>query len=292
MLKKTAKTEQLPTTLHDTKVCNLEKRNYHQLSLLWLLTCACVRAFFSRIFFPRVIVLAMEEVKTWKVLDLQKSAGFIQLNRSCIIGNHLGAVEAMTCGYVPQPRNTKKSLGRVSPSSWKTRPWVLIRQTFWLDKIKLYIKLLNQAVFFLQNDVQSHVSSRCRVKKMDFPSTQTSLHLPISYLWSTYRSRIGEIHLFSPFYLTNRPALWLLFMLRSQNFPLLKVSSPVCCRATWRNTACTSGRSLSTCSTERRISSRAKPRRRKPSAMPAGRWHGVTDQWSLQSKKRHLIKSI
>ena len=130
-----------------------------------------------------------------------------------------------------------------------------------------------------------------------FPSPQTSLHLPVSYLWSIYPLRIGKIHFFfgplgkPPLFLDLHMSLWLLFIFHSQNFTLLTVSSSICCRATWRNTACTSGRSLSTCSTERRISSRAKPRRRNPSAMPAwGGWHGVTDQWSLQPNKRKLIK--
>lgn len=108
-----------------------------------------------------------------------------------------------------------------------------------------------------------------------FPSPQTSLHLPISYIWSIDPLRIGKIHFFFLAHLANHHSffdlhmsLWLLFIFHSQNFTLLTVSS-ICCRATWRNTACTSGRSLSTCSTERRISSRAKPRRRNPSAMPA-----------------------
>lgn len=86
-LKPTAKTEQLPTTLHDTEVCNLKKNTHTTITCV---TCVCVCAFFPGLFFPRIIVLAMEEVKTRKVLNLQKSAGFIQLNRSCIIGHHLG----------------------------------------------------------------------------------------------------------------------------------------------------------------------------------------------------------
>lgn len=47
MLKPTAKTEQLPTTLHDTEVCNLKKH-----TTITCVTCVCARVCVCVHFFP------------------------------------------------------------------------------------------------------------------------------------------------------------------------------------------------------------------------------------------------